>query len=146
MTLFKQVLVSCNVRENVNFHKKIILDESAEDGDYNHDANVDLYDDVITAPSSDGQQAEEWTTDQDVIDAINSVNVTDVLDIKFYENRANGQSKGFCVVTLGSDNSFRLVMEKLPKKELHGQNPVVTPCSRQNLNHFEMQSRKPSQG
>ncbi|XP_049521865.1 cleavage and polyadenylation specificity factor subunit 6 isoform X11 [Dermacentor silvarum] len=36
-------------------------------------------------------------------------------------------------------------MEKLPKKELHGQNPVVTTCSRQHLNHFEMQSRKPSQ-
>ncbi|XP_067127037.1 cleavage and polyadenylation specificity factor subunit 6-like isoform X3 [Centruroides vittatus] len=167
--------VLCKMADGVDIdlYADDLEQEFNQDGDYNHDANVDLYDDVITAPSSDGQQAEEvsssgsssglppmptkrvavyvgnltwWTTDQDVIDAINSVNVTDVLDIKFYENRANGQSKGFCVVTLGSDNSFRLVMEKLPKKELHGQNPVVTPCSRQNLNHFEMQSRKPSQG
>lgn len=30
--------------------------------------------------------------------------------------------------------------------ELHGQNPVVTPCNRQNLNHFEMQSRKLAPG
>ncbi|KAM7292576.1 hypothetical protein ISCGN_025714, partial [Ixodes scapularis] len=35
-----------------------------------------------------------WTTDQDVTDAISAVGVNDVLDIKFFENRANGQSKG----------------------------------------------------
>ncbi|XP_064480614.1 cleavage and polyadenylation specificity factor subunit 6-like isoform X3 [Ornithodoros turicata] len=148
------------------------LEQDFNQENYNdHDANVDLYDDVIAAPSNDGSHEEVnvshqgtnnhhapakrvaiyignltwWTTDQDVTDAINSVGVNDVLDIKFFENRANGQSKGFCIVTLGSDNSFRSVMDKLPKKELHGQNPVVTPCSRQHLNHFEMQSRKPNQ-
>ncbi|XP_050040486.1 cleavage and polyadenylation specificity factor subunit 6-like isoform X3 [Dermacentor andersoni] len=142
-----------------------------QEGYNEHDANVDLYDDVIAAPSSDGNADEVsgignqsqgnshpskrvalyignltwWTTDQDVTDAISAVGVNDVLDIKFFENRANGQSKGFCIVTLGSDSAVRAVMEKLPKKELHGQNPVVTTCSRQHLNHFEMQSRKPSQ-
>ncbi|KAL3229893.1 hypothetical protein MRX96_023517 [Rhipicephalus microplus] len=143
-----------------------------QEGYNEHDSNVDLYDDVIAAPSSDGNADEVsgvgnqsqgnshpskrvalyignltwWTTDQDVTDAINAVGVNDVLDIKFFENRANGQSKGFCIVTLGSDSAVRAVMEKLPKKDLHGQNPVVTSCSRQHLNHFEMQSRKPSQG
>ncbi|XP_037507636.1 cleavage and polyadenylation specificity factor subunit 6 isoform X13 [Rhipicephalus sanguineus] len=143
-----------------------------QEGYNEHDANVDLYDDVIAAPSSDGNTDEVpgignqsqgnshpskrvalyignltwWTTDQDVTDAISAVGVNDVLDIKFFENRANGQSKGFCIVTLGSDSAVRAVMEKLPKKDLHGQNPVVTTCSRQHLNHFEMQSRKPSQG
>ncbi|XP_042142411.1 cleavage and polyadenylation specificity factor subunit 6 isoform X3 [Ixodes scapularis] len=149
------------------------LEQDFNQDNYNdHDQNVDLYDDVIAAPSSDGNSDEVggmmgqnqgnhhlpakrvgiyignltwWTTDQDVTDAISAVGVNDVLDIKFFENRANGQSKGFCIVTLGSDSSFRAVMDKLPKKELHGQNPVVTPCSRQHLNHFEMQSRKPTQ-
>ncbi|XP_076368603.1 uncharacterized protein LOC143255981 isoform X2 [Tachypleus tridentatus] len=37
-------------------------------------------------------------------------------------------------------------MDKLPKKELHAQNPAVTPYNRQSLNHFEMQARKPSPG
>lgn len=37
-------------------------------------------------------------------------------------------------------------MEKLPKIEIHGQNPVVTPCNRQSLNHFEMQSKKQTPG
>lgn len=83
-----------------------------------------------------------WTSDADVIEAIQSIGITDVSDVKFFENRANGQSKGFCVVNLGSDASVRQVIEKLPKMEIHGQNPAVTPCNRQALNHFEMQSRK----
>jgi len=36
----------------------------------------------------------QWTTDQDLTDALNSIGVNDLLEIKFYENRANGQSKG----------------------------------------------------
>ncbi|RWS17638.1 cleavage and polyadenylation specificity factor subunit 6-like protein [Dinothrombium tinctorium] len=87
-----------------------------------------------------------WTTDQDIIDAINAIGISDILEVKFFENRANGQSKGFCVVTLGSESSVRNVIEKLPKTELHGQNPIVTPCNKQNLNHFEMQSRKLAPG
>jgi len=33
-------------------------------------------------------------------------------------------------------------MDKLPKKELHGQNPVVTHFTKTALNQFEAQSRK----
>lgn len=83
-----------------------------------------------------------WTSDADITDAISNLGVTDVSDIKFFENRANGQSKGFCVISLSSETSVRNVLEKLPKVEIQGQNPVVTPCNRQSLNHFEMQSRK----
>ncbi|GCC30930.1 hypothetical protein chiPu_0009384, partial [Chiloscyllium punctatum] len=83
-----------------------------------------------------------WTTDQDVADAVHSVGVQDLLEIKFYENRANGQSKGFAEVYLGSENSVRCVMELLPKRELHGQRPEVMPCNKQNLNQFEAQSKK----
>ena len=45
-------------------------------------------------------------------------------------------------MVLGSDSSSRKVMDYMPKKEIHGQIPVVTPCSRQALNQFEMQARK----
>ena len=37
----------------------------------------------------------QWTTDRDLKEFVGSVGVTDLLEIKFYENRANGQSKGF---------------------------------------------------
>lgn len=36
----------------------------------------------------------QWTTDEDLTEAIRSIGITDVLEIKFFENRANGQSKG----------------------------------------------------
>ncbi len=82
-----------------------------------------------------------WTTDADINDAVLSLGVNDFVEVKFYENRANGQSKGFCCVSLGSDSSMRTLMEKLPKKELHGQTPIVTYATKQALNQFEAQSK-----
>lgn len=82
-----------------------------------------------------------WTTDQDVINAIESIGIKDVQEVKFSENRNNGQSKGFCVVTFASETSLPIVMEKLPKIDLYGQNPVVTHYNRQNLSHFEAQNK-----
>lgn len=75
----------------------------------------------------------QWTTDQDITDSVTSIGVSDFIEVKFFENRGNGQSKGFCVVTLGSEHSLRLVMDRLPKKELHGQSPVVTFPTKQAL-------------
>lgn len=83
----------------------------------------------------------QWTTDQDITDAVIGVGVQDFQEVKFFENRANGQSKGFCVITLGSEGSMRLVMENLSKKELNGQNPVVTLPTKQALNQFESQQK-----
>ncbi|XP_061662777.1 cleavage and polyadenylation specificity factor subunit 6 isoform X4 [Syngnathoides biaculeatus] len=86
-----------------------------------------------------------WTTDEDLTEAIRSIGVTDVLEIKFFENRANGQSKGFALVCVGSEGSSRKLMDLLSKRELHGQNPIVAPCNKQSLSQFEMQSRKSTQ-
>ncbi|KAK3592563.1 hypothetical protein CHS0354_000892 [Potamilus streckersoni] len=83
-----------------------------------------------------------WTTDQDLTDTLTAIGVSDLLDIKFYENRANGQSKGFAIVVVASEGSIRIIFDKLPKKELHGQAPVVTPCNKQSLSQFEAQARK----
>jgi len=82
-----------------------------------------------------------WTTDQDIQDGVVNLGVSDFIEVKFYENRANGQSKGFCCVSLGSEASMRKVMDLFPKKELHGQNPVVTYATKQALHQFEAQSK-----
>ncbi|XP_063696970.1 cleavage and polyadenylation specificity factor subunit 6 isoform X2 [Culicoides brevitarsis] len=82
-----------------------------------------------------------WTTDQDITDAVAQIGVSDFQEVKFFENRANGQSKGFCVISLGSEGSMRMVMERLCKKDLHGQNPVVTLPTKQALNNFEAQQK-----
>lgn len=68
---------------------------------------------------------------QDIADEVSAAGVSDFVEVKFYENRANGQSKGFCCVSLGSETSMRTLMDKLPKKELHGQTPVVTYATKQ---------------
>ncbi len=36
----------------------------------------------------------QWTTDADLADAIHELGITDLLEVKFHENRVNGQSKG----------------------------------------------------
>ncbi|XP_014245989.1 cleavage and polyadenylation specificity factor subunit CG7185 [Cimex lectularius] len=82
-----------------------------------------------------------WTTDQDVTDAIVGLGINDFLEVKFFENRSNGQSKGFCIVSLGSEQSMRICMERLCKKELHGQSPVVTYTSKLALSQFEAQTK-----
>ena len=82
-----------------------------------------------------------WTTDADIAECVQNVGVHDFLEVKFYENRANGQSKGFCCVSVASEPSMRIIMEKLPKQELHGQVPVVTYATKQALHQFEAQSK-----
>jgi cleavage and polyadenylation specificity factor subunit 6/7 len=69
-----------------------------------------------------------------VENAISAIGVQDLVEVRFHENRANGQSKGFCVITVGSEISARQCMDKLPKKDLHGQTPIVTFTSKQALN------------
>ncbi|KAH8870686.1 Cleavage and polyadenylation specificity factor subunit 6 [Schistosoma japonicum] len=78
-----------------------------------------------------------WTTDLDLLEAAAGVGINDVVEIKFHENRQNGQSKGFCVMVFGSEQSMRLAMDKFPKIDLHGQNPVVTSYTKHNLSVFE---------
>ncbi|XP_036154804.1 cleavage and polyadenylation specificity factor subunit 6-like [Myotis myotis] len=86
-----------------------------------------------------------WTTDEDLTEAVHSLGVNDILEIKFLENRANGQSKGFALVGVGSEASSETLMDLLPKRELHGQNPVVTPSNKQLLSQFGMRTRKTTQ-
>uniref|UniRef100_A0A1I8GJZ4 Cleavage and polyadenylation specificity factor subunit 6 n=1 Tax=Macrostomum lignano TaxID=282301 RepID=A0A1I8GJZ4_9PLAT len=81
-----------------------------------------------------------WTTDEDILASMQELGVSDIVEIKFHENRQNGQSKGFCVLVVGSEQSSRTVMDRLPKMELHGQQPMVTHCNKQTLQYFEQQA------
>ena len=90
-----------------------------------------------------------WTSDKDLSDVLTTkLGIADLIDIKFYENKINGQSKGFASVIIGSDQSYRTIIEKIPKIEINGQEPVATPFNRFHCNQFEDQARKdmPSSG
>ena len=84
----------------------------------------------------------QWTTDQDLIDAITALGIGDLLDVKIYENRNNGQSKGYAIVTVSSEASSRALLDRLASQELHGQKPNVMVASRQNISVFENQHRQ----
>ncbi|XP_044868733.1 cleavage and polyadenylation specificity factor subunit 7 isoform X3 [Mauremys mutica] len=83
-----------------------------------------------------------WTTDQQLIQIIRSVGVYDVVELKFAENRANGQSKGYAEVVVASENSVHKLLELLPGKILNGDKVEVRLATRQNLSQFEAQARK----
>ncbi|XP_062823510.1 cleavage and polyadenylation specificity factor subunit 7 isoform X1 [Anolis carolinensis] len=83
-----------------------------------------------------------WTTDQQLIRIIRSVGVYDVVELKFAENRANGQSKGYAEVVVASENSVHKLLELLPGKFLNGDKMDVKLATRQNLALFEAQARK----
>ena len=125
--------------EDGNPNESLVKSEDAELGG-GEDANAggsDLFDDVLTLkddktgvksessstvstsnPSSvQGRRYQLyvgnltwWTTDADIADVVLSLGVNDFIEVKFYENRANGQSKGFCCVSLGSESSSRTVI------------------------------------
>ncbi|CAI5763048.1 cleavage and polyadenylation specificity factor subunit 7 [Podarcis lilfordi] len=83
-----------------------------------------------------------WTTDQQLTRIIRSVGVYDVVELKFAENRANGQSKGYAEVVVASENSVHKLLELLPGKILNGDKVEVKLATRQNLAQFEAQARK----
>ncbi|NWV93863.1 CPSF7 factor, partial [Machaerirhynchus nigripectus] len=85
-----------------------------------------------------------WTTDQQLIQTIRSIGVYDVVELKFAENRANGQSKGYAEVVVASENSVHKLLELLPGKILNGDKVEVRLATRQNLSQFEAQARKPA--
>ncbi|XP_030057025.1 cleavage and polyadenylation specificity factor subunit 7 isoform X2 [Microcaecilia unicolor] len=83
-----------------------------------------------------------WTTDHELAEVIQSVGVSDVLELKFAENRANGQSKGYAEVVVASENSVHKLLERLPKKKLNGEKLDVRLATHQNLTQFEAVARK----
>ncbi|XP_073460698.1 cleavage and polyadenylation specificity factor subunit 7 isoform X2 [Aquarana catesbeiana] len=83
-----------------------------------------------------------WTTDQQLISAIRSLGVRDPIEVKFAENRANGQSKGYAEVVVSSETSANQILEQLPLKKINGEKPDVRPANRQSLSFFEDLSRK----
>ncbi|XP_041132299.1 cleavage and polyadenylation specificity factor subunit 7-like [Polyodon spathula] len=83
-----------------------------------------------------------WTTDVDLVNAAKSIGVKDIQEIKFAENRANGQSKGYAEVVVGSEPSLHTLLEVLPQRKVNGDRVEVRFATRQNLGMFETQAKK----
>lgn len=80
-----------------------------------------------------------YTTDADLLKAIASTGLarSQFADMKFFENRTNGQSKGYALLVLNSDAAVKSIMETLPAKSIHGQCPTVLAYNKTNQAKLE---------
>ncbi|KAK2920140.1 hypothetical protein Q8A73_002344 [Channa argus] len=78
-----------------------------------------------------------WTSDKDLMSMAQTLGVKDITDIKFAENKANGQSRGFAEVVVTSEESLKILLEKIPQCELNGERIDCRFATRQNLTVFE---------
>ncbi|XP_029000851.1 cleavage and polyadenylation specificity factor subunit 7-like [Betta splendens] len=78
-----------------------------------------------------------WTSDMDLINMAQRLGVKDIKEIKFAENRVNGQSRGYAEVVVMSEESLKTLLEKIPKCQLNGGRIDCRFATRQNLTMFE---------
>ncbi|XP_067444039.1 cleavage and polyadenylation specificity factor subunit 7-like isoform X1 [Thunnus thynnus] len=78
-----------------------------------------------------------WTSDKDLSCMAQTLGVKDITEIKFAENRVNGQSRGYAEVVVTSEESLKILLEKIPQCELNGERIDCRFATRQNLTVFE---------
>ncbi|XP_036442278.1 cleavage and polyadenylation specificity factor subunit 7-like isoform X2 [Colossoma macropomum] len=83
-----------------------------------------------------------WTSDKDLISVARTLGVKDVVDIKFAENRANGQSRGFAEIVVSTEESVKRLIETMPQCQINGEKVDCRSATRKNLAVFEAQARK----
>ncbi|KRX21924.1 Suppressor of hairless protein [Trichinella nelsoni] len=86
-----------------------------------------------------------WTTYFDLQNALQSIGITDLVEVRFNENRANGQSKGFASVGFASEASVRKCLESLSTQNIHGMTPIVMPFNKSSLHSLDVTARKPEE-
>ncbi|XP_017333658.1 cleavage and polyadenylation specificity factor subunit 7 [Ictalurus punctatus] len=152
-------------------HVDIYADLNTEEGGDSLEAEADaLYDDVLTGsvdsestlgkqePKEDCRPAVEagggkrfsvyvgnfnwWTSDSDLIATARRHGVKDIVEVKFAENRTNGQSKGYAEMVVSTEESFRRLLETMPQCKINGEKLECRHASRRNLAEFEAQARK----
>ncbi|XP_065831172.1 cleavage and polyadenylation specificity factor subunit 6-like isoform X2 [Oscarella lobularis] len=83
-----------------------------------------------------------WCTDSQLAHACVNLGAKDLRGIRFYENRLNGQSKGYALVEFGSEVSCHIVANKLPLHVLLDQHPTAALTSKIGLAQFEQFMKK----
>ncbi|XP_053173062.1 cleavage and polyadenylation specificity factor subunit 7-like isoform X1 [Scomber japonicus] len=78
-----------------------------------------------------------WTSDKDLTCMAQTLGVKDIMEIKFAENRVNGQSRGYAELVVTSEESLKTLLEKIPQCELNGERVDCRFATRQNLTVFE---------
>ncbi|KAI5607803.1 cleavage and polyadenylation specificity factor subunit 6 isoform X3 [Silurus asotus] len=154
--------------EHVDIYADLNTEECGDAMEAEAEADA-LYDDVLTGSvdsegvlgkqsDEDGKAAVEfvgggrfsvyignfnwWTSDNDLMTMARKQGVKDVIEIKFAENRTNGQSKGYAEIVVSTEESLRRLLETLPQCKINGEKVECRHVSRKNLAEFEALARK----
>ncbi|XP_030233372.1 cleavage and polyadenylation specificity factor subunit 7 isoform X1 [Gadus morhua] len=83
-----------------------------------------------------------WISDKDLMHMAQSLGVMDIIEIKFAENKINGQSRGYAEVVVASEGSLRTLLDKVPQCKISGENLSCRSATYQNLAFFETLANK----
>jgi len=83
-----------------------------------------------------------WTTDKDLEDIINHAGVGKIKQIKFYENKQNGRSKGYAIVAFHDVEAARQAKERLHGQMIHHKPCVVNFAPRHTLDELNNMGKK----
>ncbi|XP_041916748.1 cleavage and polyadenylation specificity factor subunit 7-like isoform X2 [Alosa pseudoharengus] len=83
-----------------------------------------------------------WTSDTDLLTLASTMGVKDILEIKFAENRANGQSRGYAELVVSTEASLQKLLETMPQCHINGERVDCRFATRQNLAVFETLANK----
>jgi hypothetical protein len=68
---------------------------------------------------------------------LKSIDVNDIVEIRFAENRQTGQSRGFVTVWTSSEASIKTIFDKAPGRQLNGNPLLVLPFNKHSLARLE---------
>eukprot|EP00126_Sphaerothecum_destruens_P000420 Sdes_comp10477_c0_seq1m2180 len=75
-----------------------------------------------------------WTSDEDLINRIQNAGAEELKDIRFFEEKMNGKSKGFAYLSFTSEKAASAAVERLSSEPLHGKTLNVYPVdSKKNM-------------
>ncbi|XP_061671429.1 cleavage and polyadenylation specificity factor subunit 7-like [Syngnathoides biaculeatus] len=83
-----------------------------------------------------------WTSDKDLLLLAQKLGAGDIDEIKFAENKANGQSRGYAKVVVTSENSLKILLEKIPQCTLNGESIDCRFATHHNYCMFEDAANK----
>lgn len=77
---------------------------------------------------------------------LSTIGITDCIEIKFAENRQNGQSRGFATLVVGSEASVNTFLERGANCRLHNNAPQALPFNKQSLAKLEEANKGSASG
>uniref|UniRef100_A0A8C6SDA6 RRM domain-containing protein n=1 Tax=Neogobius melanostomus TaxID=47308 RepID=A0A8C6SDA6_9GOBI len=83
-----------------------------------------------------------WITQEDITHLLHKIGVRDIIEIHFAENKVNGLSKGYVKVVVSSEGSIKLLLDKIPKCKLGGENIACRHANEINQSLFEDMSKQ----